>query len=146
MPDASPVEPSVAAALLLMLRELAPELGQFPQTKGEVLALAGAYDESEVFEILERLRKELPALLEPLEPMEGARHAIEGYHKCDDSPATIIGPDGRTIYTDDFLGFVMSLAAPGEPGRGLSTSELACVSGVPIAVLNDWLRRNSSTS
>ncbi len=45
----------------------------------------------------------------------------------------------RTTYTDDFRRFVIELVGPGGVGEGVSTGELADLTGVSVGTLKGWL-------
>lgn len=44
------------------------------------------------------------------------------------------------VYTDAFRRFIVGLTGPGRPGRGMSAAELARVSGMPLDLVEEWLR------
>ena len=50
--------------------------------------------------------------------------------------------DGSCVYSDDFRRFVLALVHG--PGEGMSPAELAYATNVPQAILEDWLRSQTS--
>lgn len=56
-------------------------------------------------------------------------------------PDTIQGTPKSPTYNWDFVGFIVDLLAPGQPGSELSYAELTAATNVPLETLYNWLHR-----
>lgn len=127
---------SIAAASLLLGREMLPEWHEWPQTTAEILALTGA-NETQAIEALGRLRELLPTLADP--PSQSDKTAVMkallnyAYHHPYVGLALTdeTDPEGH----DHYCRFVLGLAAPGQPGEKFSLVELASLSHIPLDAL-----------
>jgi hypothetical protein len=55
--------------------------------------------------------------------------------------ATRIAGDGHTyVYSEEYRRFAVGLAAPGQPGEGMSSAELAGHCAVPPELFEEWIR------
>lgn len=139
--------PSLAGAILLLARQVAPSWEGWPQTQSELLTLVGA-KKSQAYELLGRLWQVLPSLL----GKAGRPSAVSAECSCRwsvletlfaylcDHPGAVCGQGRRRTYSDGFRRLVVGLLDPGKPGEGMTVAELASVSQVPLGTLKDWLR------
>ena len=143
------VRASLIAGILLLLRELLPAWTGLPKTVAATLALAGA-GKSQAYKMRDRLRELLPTVIgtpgrpasqptdhcsqcSTIEVVQAVQHYIMAH------PGSACNTGKRCFYSDGFRRFVVGLVAPGQPGEGVSESQLAHLTGVPQGTLHDWL-------
>lgn len=139
-------KPPLAAALMLLGRDVLPDWRGWPATVAEVLALAKA-GKTQAYEMLGRLREILPTLegrpgrptfsTPPVEAQEVLSATLDFLM---DHAGAVCGQGERRIYSDGFRRFVIDLTAPGRPGAGLAIAALAENTRIPLGTLKDWLR------
>ena len=142
---------SFTAALLLLGQELFPE---WPGTAADTLQLVGGADESETNYILEQLRDFLPTVLgadhEPAPPaVLDVWEAVHDYYAAHPGSFFCMNPEWRfagccasddPALLDGVCRFILGLAAPGQPGAGMSVAELASACQIAPDTLENWLR------
>ena len=144
--DCAPsLKPPAAAALLLVARELAPEL-----TAGwnvaAVLAHTGA-SRSQAYAMKPRVVEACAALDRragrPPMPKDNAALLSCACRVRDylfEHPGAVTGRGERRRYSDGFRRLVVGLTAPGAVGEELTVEQLAEATGVPLGTLKDWRR------
>ena len=142
-PSSARLPMDVIGALTRMVHELFPNLEKFPETEEEVLALSGA-DREEAREYLGRLRELLPTIAEepqrpPPTPLIQVVQTVTEFLMT--HPGSACQKGGRFKATGMFRRFILGLTAPGQPGEGMSAAELAYATGVPLEMLENWLRK-----
>ncbi|HXG36392.1 MAG TPA: hypothetical protein VNL15_05435, partial [Dehalococcoidia bacterium] len=117
-----------------------PEWTGWP-TVEEILALTGA-GRSQTYQLCGRILEWLPTLVgrpgRPARPPEesalvATMRAARDYILAHPGAACCAGERAR--YSDGFRRFVVALAAPGGPGEGLTSAQLADAAGVPPETL-----------
>jgi len=144
-------KPSVAAAVLLVARELAPALTA-GWSVADILAATDAA-RSQAYAMRPRVVAACAALDRP--PGRPAHDenrdavldcACRVRDFLADHPGAVAGRGERRRYSDGFRRFVLALAAPGEPAADLTAEQLAAATGVPLGTLKDWRRESPDAS
>jgi len=149
VPQNPPFHSSIAAAWLILGREIVPNWPSWPDKTCEILALTGA-GRSQAYEIVGRLRASIKSILgKPGRPtaapisgnsLMAASKAIQGYLLR--HPGSVYYSQSRFQYTDDFRCFVVGLVEDGQPAAGLSVAELAEACEIPLGTLKDWFSKS----
>ena len=148
MPESTAYNRALGAALFLLAKEYNPGWRGWPKTESEILLLAGASQRDAreaAFELRElllelecRLGLPLPDHDPNLTRVEAVLGALAGWGW--NNIASVPRDVGDTRhYPEDFQRFVAGLAAPGQPGHGMTVDELAHAVDVPVSLLKDWL-------
>lgn len=145
MSEMSPEEnSSLVAAMFKLVQKALPDLEELPQTEAEIQALTGA-DLGEAYEMCDKLCQLLATVVEESRhapPAEKIRYAVEGF--ADVHADAVRDTGGHRTYSADFRDFVLEMMGPGEPGEGMSCTEMARATGVPQETLQDWIRQQTS--
>ncbi len=147
IPESAPeTKPSLLAAILLWAIEIIRELGSWPRTATEAIALVGA-GRSQAYETLARIKEFAGELhrqpgrpeAEPApEATIAVMQRVRDFLLAHPGAAKHAGP--RSRYSDTFRRFVLDLASPQGPGHGLTREQFADAVGIPPGTLDDWLR------
>lgn len=139
---------ALGAALFLLAKEYNPDWRGWPKTESEILLLAGASPRDareaafELRELLLELECRLGLPLPDFDPASTRLQAVLGalrdwgLKNITSVPRNV---GGTRLYPEGFQRFVASLAAPGQPGHGMTLDELAYAVDVPVNLLKDWL-------
>jgi hypothetical protein len=147
------VTPSITGALLLVLRDLLPDLKALPTAVEELLAIAGT-GKSQAYAVLPRLQQLLPTLLrsagrpasQPSDRVirETVLQAVLEYSFAHRDAVRDAGE--RRVYSDDFRAFIIDLTGAGQPAEGMSLNELAALCRIPLGTLKHWHRSPQSSA
>lgn len=143
MPENKPIHTSIAAALMLLGREVFHWPG-WPTTD-QILEQTGS-SKSQAYAMASRLRVLLPTLMgKPGRPPSEEAPAVSllAVSRCIQDylmrhPGSAYFDQDRHHYLDDFRRFVVGLVEPGQPGQGLSVAQLAEASSIPLGTLKSW--------
>lgn len=148
MPESTAYNRALGAALFLLAKEYNPGWRGWPKTESEILLLAGASQRDareaafELRELLLELECRLGIPLPDFDPDITRLQAVLGalgdwgWKNLTSVPRDV---GGIRHYPEDFQRFVVGLAAPGQPGQGMTIDELAYAVDVPVSLLKDWL-------
>ena len=148
MPVNAAYNRALGAALFLLAKEYNTDWRGWPKTEREILLLAGASQRDareaafELRELLLELECRLGLPLPDFDPditrLQAVLGALRdwGLQNLTSIPRKV---GGTHHYPEDFQRFVASLAAPGQPGHGMTLDELAYAVDVPVSLLKDWL-------
>jgi hypothetical protein len=143
-------KPSVAAAVLLLARDLAPGLTTGWSVES-MLAATGA-TRSQAYQMRPRVLAACRDVEQPAgRPARGVDADVVLATACRvrdflaDYPGVVTGGGPRRQYGDAFCRFVVGLAAPDGPAAALTVEQLVQATGVPLGTLKDWRRLPSPT-
>ena len=139
------LKPSVAAAILLLARELAPALTAH-WSVAALLAATGA-TRSQAYAMQPRVIEACRDLERPAgRPMRVRDDDARFETACRirdylvEHPGAVSGRGDRCLHSDAFRCFVLDLAASNGPAAELTIDQLADATGVPLGTLKDWRR------
>ena len=145
MPDKPILHTSVSAALLMIAREILPEL-DWPSTDAMLARLQAG--RTQAYTMASRLREVLAELHgkpgRPPQPdgysedklMPVARATLDYLMR---HPGACSSRQERCHYSDGFRCFIVGLVDPGQLAEGFSLEELSQASNVPRSTLKEWL-------
>ena len=138
-------KPSIAAAVLLVARELAPALAA-DWSVAAILGATGAA-RSQAYAMQPRVVEACQTLERPAgRPTRDGEDDARFQVACRvrdflaEHPGAVTGRGERRTYADPFRCFVLDLAAPTGPAAALTVEQLADATGVPLGTLKDWRR------
>ena len=136
---------SLAAAWILLGKELLPDGISWPQTLEEILSITRS-GKSQAYQVAARLRHILENIWEkPGRPAAEAPSensllkvslAIQEY--LFEHPGCAHRVQQRLQYTEEFRHFIIELREPGKAAHGLSLEQLSSATSVPLPTLKDW--------
>jgi len=136
---------SIAAAWMLVGKEIFPDWPSWPKTGAEAIALAGA-SSSQAYQVASRLRQQVSTLLgkpgrPPSPPPKDlsllkVSKAVQDYLMR--HPGSAYQSQEKCSYNDGFRRFVVGLVETGQPGEGLTVADLAEATCIPLGTLKDW--------
>lgn len=150
MPEKTAFHTSVSAALLMIAREILPEL-DWPTTDALLTRLQAG--RTQAYQMASRLRELLADLCgkpgRPTEPdhpedklMPVARATLDYLMR---HPGACSARQERCHYSDGFRCFIVGLVESGELAEGFSVDELSQACNVPRGTLKDWLSGSPRT-
>lgn len=148
LPDTNPSERAATAFLFFELFA-----GRLPASRAEALEITGV-SRSQAYTMKRRLEVALSSLLEspgrpstrPADSSTREKVLVALYEFLMCNPGAACGNPQRRVYSDGFRRFVVGLGDQGGPGEGLSTAELAALTGVPLGTLKDWMRTRDAVA
>ena len=139
----------MAAGALMVARLLKPQCVPGPASDAEMMAELGADpEEAHQFRdgLLEWIRVEtgLNVRVEThaTTQKEFCQAVLKYLRKHPDATSV---SDGGCTYSDDFRRFLLNLAGPGGLGEGMTTTELAYLTIVPVETWEEWLGSRASS-
>jgi len=150
LPEKNALHTSVSAAVLLIAREVFPDL-DWPTTDALLARLEAG--RTQAYQMASRLRELLAGLCgkpgrppEPAPPedklMPVARATLDYLMR---HPGACSTHNERCHYSDGFRCFVVGLMDPGQLAEGFTVEELSQACNVPRGTLKDWLRSELRT-
>ena len=145
MPDKPVIHTSISAALLMLAREILPEL-DWPPT--DVLLARLQAGRTQAYAMASRLRELLADLCgRPGRPPQSDHPegklmpvALATLDYLMHHPGACSAHQERCHYGDGFRCFVVGLVEPGQLAESFSLEELSQACNVPRGTLKDWLR------
>jgi hypothetical protein len=145
MPKKAMTHSSLAAAWLLIGRELLPDAVNWPHTVEEILAITRS-SKSQAYFVKGRLEQTLENIwLKPgrpvaAQPSENSllRVSLAVQKYLWEQPGCAYRVQQRLQYSEEFRHFILDLREPGKVAHGLSLEQLASVTFIPLPTLKDW--------
>jgi hypothetical protein len=132
--------------VLLLGYDRSPSKEKFEETLEEILKLA--WEDSEAGH---ECRKELDARVDPLRQMDPREYwkvrelmvLEEVVDFLREHPGSLCKDEGGYRASRPFRRFVLKLSEPGHSGSVLTVEQLSDVTGVPLPMLQSWLRKKA---